>query len=88
MKQENLFGNAVELTITQNKKRGRKTLKQAFREVAGYDDRHTCADCKYHYSYERCKRRFHKCRTIGNNGCESTDIRLSDKSCKFWSRRK
>lgn len=84
MKQESLFGRAVDLSVMKYEKRGRKTIKQAFRDVAGYDDMHTCDSCKYHYSYERCNRRFYKCRKIGNNGSNSTDIRSSDRACKFY----
>ena len=84
MKQESLFGRAIDLSIMKYEKRGRKTIKQAFRDVAGYDGMHRCDDCKYHHSYERCNRRFHKCRKIGNNGSKSTDIRPSDTACKFY----
>lgn len=84
MKQESLFGRAVDLSIMKYEKRGKKTIKQAFREVAGYDGMHRCDDCKYHYSYERCNKRLHKCRKIDDSGSKSTDIRLSDRACKFY----
>ena len=64
LKQESLFGRAVDLSIMKYEKRGKKTIKQAFRDVAGYDDMHTCADCKYHHAYKHCgsrKRIYHKC---------------------------
>lgn|GEM_PF-5518484 len=87
MKQESLFGRAVDLSTMKYEKRGRKTIKQAFRDVAGYNDKHTCADCKHHHAYKHCgsrKRIYHKCEKIGNSSCESTDIRLSDRACKFY----
>lgn len=84
LKQESLFGRAVDLSIMKYEKRGKKTIKQAFREVAGYDVMHRCDDCKYHYSYERCNKRIHKCRKIGDSGSKATDIRLSDRACKFY----
>lgn len=87
MKQESLFGRAVDLSTMKYEKRGRKTIKQAFRDVAGYDDMHTCADCKYHHAYKHCgsrKRIYHKCEKIENSSSESTDIRLSDRACKFY----
>jgi hypothetical protein len=61
---------------------GRRTIKDKYRDVYGYDYHHSCGECKYKVKMNARQRTVYKCLKIGITSSTATDIRLKDSSCK------
>lgn len=89
-KQIDIFGNEisiVDITITENKYLGRKSIKQKFRENYGYKKDFYCKDCDYFKEYHTNDRKYFKCQKIGITSSSATDIRKKDIACNLYKKR-
>lgn len=66
-------------------RRSRRTYKETFRMLNGYNPEHKCGDC-IHFVRARYNRVYYKCEILGLSNSASTDIRVNDVACIRWER--
>lgn len=65
----------------------RRTYKETFRMLNGYDHEHKCGDC-IHFVRYMANRTWFKCELLGITSSASTDIRVKDVACMRWEERR
>lgn len=60
------------------------SIKTQFRRLAGYDNEHTCKECKFCEAIRHGNKICHKCRKMGVSFSAATDIRLKDIACRLF----
>ena len=85
-KQIDIFGNETNVQVQKSKK-SKKTIKQKFRAINGYDESNKCKDCVHRISSRYHDKILHKCEMIGLTHSEATDIRLKDFACNLFEKR-
>ena len=64
-----------------NNRRG--TIKGEFRRMYGYDQNHTCKECRFCVKHT-ANRSYYKCERMGETRSAATDIRLKDFACRLF----
>lgn len=64
------------------------SIKVQFRRYAGYDNEHTCKECKFHEIQRHGNKNCHKCRKMGISNSSATDIRMKDIACRLFEEAK
>lgn len=59
-----------------------RTIKEQFRDYAGYDSAHICKDCEFCVRQQCGARTHYKCKKMGISSSQATDIRLKDIACR------
>lgn len=85
--QLDLFGREVPVSqIALGGKGGRREkIKDCFRKMHGFDENHTCGECRF-VTRMTLGRTYIKCEKIGVTHSDATDIRLSDKACDLFEK--
>ena len=84
IKQQSLFGGEQDIQQLSKPIKTNRTIKQKFRHHTGYDNAHVCKNCTYLVCHNHNNRNYYKCDKMGQSSSSATDIRLSDKACKYF----